>query len=152
MAATVSPQFLFVGEADAPVVTAFRINSDGSLAPVPGSPFAIKAPAQALAAAHDILLVTTETGITAFHVEKETGFLQQTDLAGIPMTARDTPSVAGTGPQLAVLDSGERFMFVVNANQAELLQYRVERGKPLSPPIAAIPIPHSATSITVVKP
>lgn len=151
MAKTV-PQFLFLGDAGTPLITGFRINSDGSLAPVPGSPFTINAPGRTLSAADDTLLITSELGITAFRVERETGFLEETDLAGVSITAAEPSSAANSSGQLAVLDSSGSFMYVVDANRAELLPYRVDHGKLLALSPSAIPIPRSTTSIAIVRP
>jgi hypothetical protein len=73
-------QFLFVGgAAGSSLISGFKINQDGSLIPVPGSPFAMSVPVEAVASMQGTLIVAGEKSITAFAVDKATGFIQQTD-------------------------------------------------------------------------
>jgi hypothetical protein len=80
-------QFLFVSSASGSsassgtgsMVNGFKINPDGSLIPVPGSPFAMDGHVRAIAAMQGSLIVAGEKSITAFAVDKETGFVRQTD-------------------------------------------------------------------------
>jgi 6-phosphogluconolactonase (cycloisomerase 2 family) len=152
MAATAPAQFLFLGEADAPLITGFRINSDGSLVPVPGSPFAISAPVHSLTAVHDTLFAGGENGVAAYRVNRESGSIQRTDSAGSPVLGANPYSSASGSPQLAVLDSNGRFMVVADVDRAELRAFRVEDGKLVALPRAAVPISSATTSIAVVKP
>src|SRR5579859_195415 len=152
MGATVPLQFLFLGDSSAPLITGFRINSDGSLTAVPGSPFTVSAPARSLSSVRDTLFVASGTEITAFKVGMETGSLRQTDSAGTSPWAGDLSLSANGGPQLAVLDSSGRFMFVGDTNRAELVAHRVENGKPVTLLPFVIRIPRSTSSIAIVKP
>ena len=145
-------EFLFLSDAGAPLITGFRINGDGSLAPIPGSPFTIGAPAGSLTAAHGTLIVTSGKAISAYKVDKETGSIQPMDSAVSFMGDSDPSSSTAIGPQLAVLDSRGRFMYVVDINRAELLPYRVDNGKLFALSPSAIPIPSATTSIAIVKP
>lgn len=83
MAATVSKnsaqQFLFAASADSPLMNGFKIGKNGSLAPVPGSPFVSSEPPRFVTSAHGTLIVAGENTITAFRVNAETGSIQQTD-------------------------------------------------------------------------
>jgi 6-phosphogluconolactonase (cycloisomerase 2 family) len=73
-------EFLFVsGTSGSSLVSGFKINPDGSLIPVPGSPFAMGGQVRAIAAMQGSLVVAGEKSITAFAMDKETGFVQQTD-------------------------------------------------------------------------
>jgi 6-phosphogluconolactonase (cycloisomerase 2 family) len=152
MAATVPAQFLFLGQSDAPLVTAFRINSDGSLAPVAGSPFAVGAAARELTFVGNTLTVASEAGVQAFTVDKETGSIHEGGLAKSLMAPADASMPANSAPQKAVLDSQGRFMFVADVNRAELLVFRVDNGKPVALSSAAIPISSATSSMAVVKP
>ncbi|HZD96442.1 MAG TPA: hypothetical protein VE133_19430, partial [Candidatus Sulfotelmatobacter sp.] len=69
-------QFLFLGDAGSPLLTGYKINPDGSLAPVPGSPFPINAPARSLKSLNNTLIVATEGTMTVYSVDKENGSLQ----------------------------------------------------------------------------
>jgi 6-phosphogluconolactonase (cycloisomerase 2 family) len=129
MAATVPAQFLFVGDGVAPLITGFRINGDGSLAPVPGSPFVISVPARSLVAIHGTLVIADGKGIVAYKVDKQTGSIQQIDAASYSMEGIASASSANIRPQLAVLDSTDRFMYVVDSELAELRAFRVKNGK-----------------------
>jgi hypothetical protein len=128
-------QFLFAGDAVSPWITGFRLNSDGSLAPLPGSPFAAGAPVRALHAVRDGLMVETENAVSFYRVNQETGELQQ-DSASAALSASDLSRLAAAGPQTAALDAAGKFMYVVDVQRAELLAFRVEKGKlVLLPPV-----------------
>jgi len=60
------------------LITGFRINHDGSLAPVAGSPFPSQNAAH-VAALDNLLMVAGKTGIKLFSVDKESGAILQTD-------------------------------------------------------------------------
>ena len=81
---------------------------------VPGSPFSIAAPAQAVTAMHGALIVASGTSITAFAVNKETGMIQPTD------------SIK-TGAESLEADSAENTIFA--ATQKGMLAFRVSDGK-----------------------
>ena len=52
----------------------------------------------------------------------------------------------------AALDASGKFMYVINAAQAEIAAYRVEQGRPEALTPASYPISRSAQSLAVVKP
>lgn len=83
MAATVSKnsaqQFLFAISADSPLMSGFKIGENGSLMPVPGSPFVSNQPSHFIASVQGALIVASENTITVFRVDAETGSIQQTD-------------------------------------------------------------------------
>ena len=83
MAATVSKnstqQFLFAVSVDSPLMSGFKIGENGSLMPVPGSPFVISEPSRFVTSVQGALIVAGENTITAFRVYTETGSIQQTD-------------------------------------------------------------------------
>jgi hypothetical protein len=72
-------QFLFVGDPARPAVTGFRINQDGSLTPLPGSPFPTEAPTRTMTSVHGTIVTAGETGISEYAVDKESGAIQLTD-------------------------------------------------------------------------
>ncbi|HET9365892.1 MAG TPA: hypothetical protein VFP71_12855 [Candidatus Angelobacter sp.] len=72
-------QFLFVASADSPLMSGFKISENGSLMPVPGSPFVSSETLRFVASAQGALIVAGENTITAFRVNAETGSIQQTD-------------------------------------------------------------------------
>jgi hypothetical protein len=74
-----SAQFLFTASPNSPLLSGFKINPDGSLTPVPGSPFVIGTAARAIVGVHDALLISDGAGIKVFSVDMETGAIQQTD-------------------------------------------------------------------------
>jgi hypothetical protein len=151
MAATVPAQFLFIGQSDMAVVTGFRINSDGSLAPIPGSPFTISAPVRSLMAARDTLIVASGDTVSAFRVDKETGSIHPPDSTSVSITEAD-PSSSAAGPNMAVLDATGKFMYVADITRSELLPFRVENGKLFEISRSATPIPNATTSVAIVKP
>lgn len=145
-------QFLFLGQSDAPLITAFRINGDGSLAPVDGSPFPVGAAARSLTSAGNTLTVASEAGVKVFTVDKETGSFQEGATDESLMTPADHSMSANSASPLAVLDSQGRFMFVANLNRAALLVFRVENGKLIALPTATVPISSATSSMAIVKP
>lgn len=147
MAATVSRQFLFLSDAGAPLITIFKINGDGSLAPIPGSPFPISAPARALKSAQDLLIVEGESGASMFKVNRETGLLEP---AANALSASELQSSATSGPEMAVLDRSGRFMYVADVNQSQLLAFRIENERVASNP-TAYPIPANCSSVALVE-
>ena len=76
-----SAQYLFTASPNSPLLSGFKINVDGSLTPVPGSPFVIGTPARAIMGVHDALLIADGAGIRVFSVDMETGAIRQTDSA-----------------------------------------------------------------------
>jgi 6-phosphogluconolactonase (cycloisomerase 2 family) len=143
-------QFLFVARSDEPLISAFTINSDGSLAPVPGAPFQIGAPTRSLATLHDMLIAHGQGTVIVYKVDKETGALQQMDSVESAMAELSSTRTAGS--QTAVLDASGRFMYVADVDRRELLAYRVENGKPLALSSSAIPIAGATSSMAIVKP
>ena len=79
MSAEVPAQFVFTASPNSPLLSGFRINADGSLTPVSGSPFLISTSARAIAGVHGTLLVADSAGISVFSVDKETGAIRQSD-------------------------------------------------------------------------
>ena len=73
------PQFLFAASSDAPLISGFRTSHDGSLSPVPGSPFSISAPAREIMRMENNLLVVIDTAVILFAIDKESGSLRQMD-------------------------------------------------------------------------
>ncbi|HEY7401935.1 MAG TPA: hypothetical protein VIB39_00305 [Candidatus Angelobacter sp.] len=74
-----STQFLFAASPDTRLMNGFRINSDGSLAPVPGSPFVTRTPLRSLASLENALIAAGEDTVFAFAIDSETGTIRQTD-------------------------------------------------------------------------
>jgi hypothetical protein len=79
MSVEVPTQFVFTASSNSPLLSGFRINADGSLAPIPGSPFLINTSARAIAGVHGTLLVADGAGIRVFSVDQETGAIRQSD-------------------------------------------------------------------------
>lgn len=86
-------QFLFAASPDSRLMTGFRINSDGSLAPVAGSPFVTRSQVRTLAAMPNALIAADQNTIFAFAVDKETGSIRQTDAVKIAAISRLTPDL-----------------------------------------------------------
>jgi hypothetical protein len=66
------------------MLSGFRINPDGSLAPVAGSPVVMDEPVRAIAAVNGSLIVAGRNSVNTFAVGRETGSLRLTDSARIP--------------------------------------------------------------------
>jgi hypothetical protein len=125
--ATTVPQFLFVGDPATPLVSGFRINNDGSLAPVPGSPFPLGFTPRALWSTDNLLLAVTQDGATAFAVDRETGVFDPQHPAALP----DDVSISelpGAEPRIATFDSSAKFWYIIDGNRAELAALRTVHG------------------------
>jgi 6-phosphogluconolactonase (cycloisomerase 2 family) len=83
-----SSQFLFAVSPDERLIIGFRINSDGSLAPVSGSPFVTRTPLRLLVSVPNALIAAGPDTIFAFSVDKETGSIRQTDAVKTAAIAR----------------------------------------------------------------
>jgi hypothetical protein len=144
-------QFLFTTAPNSVLVSGFKVNIDGSLAPVAGSPFLLSAPARAVASANMTLIVEGNDTVTAFAVDKETGSIQQSDSLSVSTATPDLSSPAMPASRHAVLDANGRFMYVVDASKAELTAYQIEGGK-LVVLVASYPVPEGTSSIALVQP
>jgi hypothetical protein len=144
-------QFLFTTAPNSLLITGFKVNNDGSLLPVRGSPFLLSSPARGVTSVQRSLIVVGDSTLTVLAVDKETGSIQQTDLVSAPTAASDLSSLAMSASRQAVLDANGRFMYVVDAGRGELAAYRINDGK-LSTVAARYPVPDGTSSITLVQP
>jgi 6-phosphogluconolactonase (cycloisomerase 2 family) len=104
-------RFVYVADLTTPQISAFLVNSDGSLTAVAGSPFAVNSPA-GLAIDHtgSYLYATNNTNNTV----SEFAITQSGASVGA-LTALSTPTIAsGTGPLLATLDPTGTYLFTAN--------------------------------------
>ena len=85
MAAVVPSQFLFTADPTAGVILGFKINRDGGLSPVPGSPFVSDDSPRLVATLQGHLLVAGKGALAAFAVNKASGTLTQTDSRPMPL-------------------------------------------------------------------
>jgi hypothetical protein len=108
-----SAQFLFTASPNSPLLSGFKINADGSLTPVPGSPFVIATPARAIVGVHDALLIADGAGITVFSVDMATGAIRQTDSAKAAFIS-DLVSDPQMNAAIAVSASGALALRVVD--------------------------------------
>ena len=122
-------QFLFTASANSPLLSGFKINADGSLTPVPGSPFVIGTSARAIVGVHDALLIADGAGISVFSVDMETGAIRQTDSAKAA-TITDLVSDPQMNAAIAVSPAGALALRVVHgrlqAQPAPMAQAQVE--------------------------
>ena len=97
MAAVVPSQFLFTADPSAGVILGFKINSDGGLSSVPGSPFVAPDSPTLLAASQKDLFVANKSGLTVFDVNRETGTITKMDSVAMPsITNLSVDSADGT--------------------------------------------------------
>lgn len=97
MAAVVPPQFLFTADPAAGVILGFKVNRDGGLSPVPGSPFVMADSPFLVAGTGENLFVASRTKLTLFVANKATGSIRKADVAMLPRISRliaDLPSTA----------------------------------------------------------
>lgn len=114
MAAEVPAQFLFTADPAAGMILGFKINSDGGLSPVPGSPFELADSPRLLAAVGNHLFVAGNSTLTALAVNKETGAISTKAgplvLASVSELAADPLS----GTVFASVPNGQLAIRVVN--------------------------------------
>lgn len=79
MSAAVPTEFVFTADPDAGVILGFRINSDGGLSAVPGSPFVAANSPRLVAAVGNNLLVADEKNLSVFAIARQTGKITKTD-------------------------------------------------------------------------
>lgn len=118
-------------------MSGFKINHDGSMTPVPGSPFPTTAPVHAAVSLHGALVVASEASLTAFAVDKETGFIQPTD------------SIKAVAVKSLETDSAENA--ILATTQKGTLAFRVSNGK-LEPLPAARAVSAQEQSVTTHSP
>jgi 6-phosphogluconolactonase (cycloisomerase 2 family) len=106
-------EFLFVADEKSNSLQGFRINGDGALAAVMGSPFPIGDTPHKLLASGDSLIMAGSAAILVFQVDKISGALRQTD------------SVAAGSPQVA-LDAANNLVF--STSNGETMSYRLMNG------------------------
>jgi 6-phosphogluconolactonase (cycloisomerase 2 family) len=120
-------------------MTGFKINSDGSLTPVPGSPFSISSAVQAETSLPGILIVATRASITVFTVDREAGFIQQTG------------SIKASGVQTLRADVSANA--IVATSQQVTVAYRIANGKlqPLPMEVeASLTVPRQDSSVATL--
>lgn len=112
MSAVVPTQFLFTADPAAGVILGFKINRDGGLSAVPGSPFvAPHSPALLVAGGKD-LFVANKAGLTAFAVNHETGTIARLDSVAMPSITN--LAVDGDGTVIATSGTRRTEVRVVN--------------------------------------
>lgn len=84
MGAVVPSQFLFTADPSTGVILGFKINSDGGLSPVPGSPFIAPDSPALLASSGEHLFIANKSGLTVFQVNRETGTIAKLDSVAMP--------------------------------------------------------------------
>jgi len=126
MAAVVPSQFLFTADPGAGVILGFKINRDGGLSPVPGSPFVMAESPRLIAGTGENLFVAGRTKLTLFVADEETGTLRKADVAPVPRLssmAADLPSstifASSLAGELAVRAVNHRIQVSAAAEPAE---------------------------------
>jgi len=108
-------QFLFIADSGSPGIFGNRIHDDGSLSPVPGSPFSSHEAPRKVAALGPNLLVAGTTTMTAYSVDKQSGAIQPID------------GLAFDSPFDFVVDASAAVLYVMS--QRQLFVYRLTAGK-----------------------
>ena len=127
-------------------ISAFTVNKDtGSLQQTDSMQAEGVQTLEARANEHTIV-ATSQQGSVSLRITN--GKLEPTPMAA--QASAESASVPRSMP--AALDSSGKFMYVINAAQAELAAYRVEQGKPEALTPASYPISRGAQSLAVVKP
>jgi DNA-binding beta-propeller fold protein YncE len=120
-------------------VSVFSVAGDGSLSPVPGSPFQVGGAPSSVGISTNLMPLkfayVTIPGlneIAGFSIDGASGAL--TPVSGSPFPA-------GVGPLSAVVSSGGQFLFVVNAGSNALSVYSVDQSSGALTPVSGSPFP-----------
>jgi hypothetical protein len=108
------------------MISGFTINNDGSLAPVPGSPFVETGPAHAIAALEGSLIAAGADRLRVFAVDQETGSIHLTDTLGF----KNVSSLASTPANDAI----------VATMPTGMIALRVANGKLQGAPVDMLPV------------
>jgi len=84
MSTAVPTEFLFTADPDAGVILGFKINRDGGLSTVSGSPFVATNSPRLIAALGSNLIVADRQNLTVFAISRETGKITKTDSQALP--------------------------------------------------------------------
>ena len=133
-----STSLAFVTNSGSGTVSAFMINSNGTLSAIAGSPFAAGAGAEFMAfdPMHKLLLVSNQTAnsLSAFSVNTATGTL--TAVSG-------SPFATGARPTAVAVDGAGRFVFVANQAGNSIAVFTIGTNGVLTP-VAGSPFPASS--------
>src|SRR4029077_16384451 len=120
-------QFAYVANADSGDISAYSIDSNGSLTPVPGSPFA--AGIEPFSVSVDFMArfayATNFSGnnVSAYHI----------DANGALTPVSGSPFETGAGPISVAVDPMGRFVYVANSGDNNVSAYTIGSSGPLSP-------------------
>lgn len=117
------------------VILGFRINSDGGLSAVSGSPFVAANSPRLVAAAGSNLLVADEKNLNVFAIATETGKITKTDSRALPSISNLT------------VDPASKMAFVTMPREQVALQV-VNNKIQVSARSAMMPSSHSAAATT----
>ena len=102
-------------------ISAFRVNADGSSAPIPGSPFSAgKSPSSIALHPSGKFVYIANSGsndVSAYRAGS----------AGELSPVADSPFRAGANPSALALDRAGRFLYVINAGSSDISAYRIDQ-------------------------
>jgi 6-phosphogluconolactonase (cycloisomerase 2 family) len=147
MATVVPSQFLFTADPSTNSLIGFKINSDGGLSLIPGSPFRISDTPHQLSATGSTLIVKGDKGVSLLSVNRESGAIA----TGSVQVFLDW-TAAQTTNQPEILDASGRFFYAIDPARSEIKAFEMRNGQsvPLSP--GAYRTPAGATSLILVRP
>jgi 6-phosphogluconolactonase (cycloisomerase 2 family) len=113
---TATPTLVFVTNAASNNVSVYMVSGDGTLVPVPGSPFAAGAGPSSSAIGYGLSFLyvanSKSNDISAYSIDNSTGVL--TPLAGFPFAVGPSPSsLASSGAFLYVTSAGSNTLWVL---------------------------------------
>lgn len=158
------PVIVFVTNAGSNNVSVFSVNGDGSLTPVPGSPFPTGAAPASVAADYGLYPLafvfvanSKSNDISVFAIDDTTGEL--TPVAGSPFPdgGVDPVSITAGGGEFAGFGgpNGAPFLYVANAGSNNMSVFSIKGTGALTPvsgsPFAVGKSPRSVAYVTVPK-
>jgi hypothetical protein len=114
MAAAVPSEFLFTSDPSAGLILGFKINSDGGLSPVPGSPFEVADSPRLVAAIGNHLVVAGQSTLAAFAVDRETETISQSDVLAVPPISNLVTEQPSSATAIATTAKGQLVIRILN--------------------------------------
>ncbi len=129
-------------------VSVFSVAGDGSLSPVPGSPFPVGGSPSSVAIATNIMplkfayvTIPALSQIAGFSIDGATGTL--TPLAGFPFAV-------GVEPSSAVAAAEGQFLYVINSGANSMSVYSIDQNTGALTPVSGSPFPVGQSPTAVV--
>jgi DNA-binding beta-propeller fold protein YncE len=145
-------RFVFVGNQGSSSISVFGIGTDGSLAPVPGSPFAAGSPFQlALSPSGTILFATNFPDSMVSDLNTVSAFQVGSNgaLTAVPGSPFPVASSAGFASAIGLAaDSAGKFLFVGDHMAQAIVPFQISPTNGALTPVAMLPTPPASCGVS----